>query len=308
MTAPDLSVILVNWNALALTCAAIDSLRAHTEQIKYEVFVVDNGTTQDSSTKDIPTKYPWLVFISNSTNQGYTKANNQAICMTRGRYVLLLNNDTIQIENALGKSVSYMDANPAIGALGIRHLNNDATRTAQLSYACFPRPWREALALLGISRNDPIMFPDPSAEEIDVDWICGSFLLIRRSCLEAVGALDERFFAYDEDVDWCYRCHQAGWGVRFWSGASMIHIGSGAMPSIKDKTFMIFRSHLSYIFKNHGILAAGVFYFSMGARLAGATIWQALKLLTGRGNRDDLIERLTRQLQFMFLRSSRFGT
>jgi GT2 family glycosyltransferase len=302
----DLSVILVNWNSLEVTSAALASLQEHTQGISYEVFVIDNGTTRDGGVAELPQRFPWIRFIANPENRGFTKANNQGIRPSRGRYVLLLNNDTVQIENALGKAVRYMDEHPEVGALGITHRNNDADRTFQPSFYEFPKPWQEIRRLFRRTRAQAVVPTEAPAEQ-DVDWVCGSFLLMRRACLEQVGELDERFFIYDEDIDWCLRAQQAGWKVRFWPGAAMVHLGAAANPFMKDKTLVMFRSHLSYIRKHHSRLAAGLYYVAMGLRLAGATTKQLLGLLIGRASLADLRQRWRRQVQFLFLRPGRVG-
>src|SRR5262249_11766220 len=160
-----------------------------------------------------------------------------------------------------------------------------------------PRPWREMAALLGLVRSAPAASAEP-AQEQDVDWVCGSFLLMRRECLSQVGELDERFFIYDEDVDWCMRAQRAGWKVRFWPGASLVHLGAASFAHMKDKTFTMFRSHLSYIRKHHGAAAAVGFYLAMGLRLMGATCKQSARWLVGRAAAADVAQRWRRQVQF----------
>src|SRR5262249_35300887 len=182
----DLSVILVTWNSLDVTSAALTSLREQTQGIACEVFVIDNGTTRDETVSELPRRFPWVRFITNPENRGFTRANNQGIRPARGRYVLLLNNDTVQTENALGKAVHYMDARPCVGALGLMHRNNDADRTFQPSFYEFPKPWREIVRLFGRRRGQAVVPTEVPAEQ-DVDWVCGSFLLLRRACLEQVG-------------------------------------------------------------------------------------------------------------------------
>jgi GT2 family glycosyltransferase len=199
--APDLSIVLVNWNACELTSAALASLASETRGIASEIFVVDNGTTRDAGVVELQRRFPAVAFIANASNMGFSVANNQGIARARGRYVLLLNNDTVQIENALAAAVAYMDGNPTIGALGILHRNADAQRSPQASAFAFPRPWREVAGLLGIRWGTEYGVPLPTDAECDVDWVCGSFLMMRRACLEQVGPLDERFFIYDEDID-----------------------------------------------------------------------------------------------------------
>ncbi len=301
---PDLSVVLINWNALEVTSAALASLRDRTTGITYEVFVVDNGTTKDAGIAELARRFPWVQAVANPENRGFTKANNQGLRAARGRYVLLLNNDTVQTENALGAAVAYMDTHPDVGALGILHRNADASRTVQPSAFDFPRPWRECLSLFGLGGRP---LPPPSAEERDVDWVCGSFLLMRRLALEQVGPLDERFFIYDEDIDWCRRARRAGWRIRFWPGASMVHLGAAANPLMRDKTLVMFRSRLTYLRKHHGLAAAVEYYAGTGLRLALATTKQALRLVAGRATAADVRQRAVRLLNFVAIRPSQVG-
>jgi GT2 family glycosyltransferase len=303
----DLSIVLVTWNALDVTSDALASIEKFTSGISYEVFVVDNGTTKDLTTKVLPERFPWVRFIANPDNRGFSKANNQGIRRARGRYIILLNNDTIQIENALGKAVAYMDQHLDIGALGITHLNNDATRSFQPSFFDFPRPWADVRALLGASQPQGLSAAPDYTTEKDVDWVVGSFLLMRRACYEDVGELDERFFIYDEDVDWCFRARRAGWKVRYWPGAQLVHVGSAARPFMKDKTFIHFRSHLSYLKKNHSRSEALSYYAAMAVRLSLATGKHAARVLVGQAEPGELRKRIDRERQFLSLRSGRTG-
>jgi GT2 family glycosyltransferase len=303
---PDLSIILVTWNASELTRTALQSIRDHTHGITYETIVIDNATTQDDTARVLPAEFPWIRFLANEENLGFSKANNQGIRQSGGRYVLLLNNDTVQTVNALGAAVRYMDDHPEVGALGIMHRNADAERSFQPSCFPFPSPWREIGALLGLRRRQIPTSPEPPPEQ-DVDWVCGSFLLLRRACLDAAGDLDERFFMYDEDIDWCLRARRAGWRVRYWPGASMVHLGSAVKRFMKDKTLAHFRSHLSYITKNHSRTCAVLYYLVMVARLSLASCRQLVSCLFGKAPFTEFRLRWRRQLQFLCLRPSRAG-
>lgn len=272
------------------------------------MFVVDNGTTRDDGVAELPRRHPWITLIANQTNLGFSRANNQAVRRAVGRYVLLLNNDTIQTANALAAAVGYMDSHPEVGALGIQHLNDDDDRSSQASAFRFSNPRQEVLGLLGLTLgHDLTVWPGGSDAGRDVDWVCGSFLLMRRATLEQVGELDERFFIYDEDIDWCVRAHQSGWQVHFWPAVSMVHVGHAAMPFMKDKTFVHFRSHLSFLRKHHGALLAGAFYLAMLLRMTGGTAAAALRWVLRRASREAFAERLRRQTQFALLRPGRSG-
>lgn len=300
---PDLTVVLVNWNALGVTADALESIRAHTQDITYEVYVIDNGSTKDASATELPARFPWVRFIANGANLGFSRANNQALRVARGRHVLLLNTDTVQTENALGAAVRYMDAHPGVGALGIMHRNNDAGGSFQPSFFDLPTAYGAARGLL-LGAPTP---PAPAVEERDVGWVCGSFLMVRREVLDRVGLLDERFFVYEEDVDWCRRIGQAGWKVRFWPGASMVHLGGSANPFMKDKTLVMFRSHVSYLRKHHSAAAAAAFYLAMGLRLGLAVAKAGLRAVTRRGPWADIRQRWGRFVSFALLRPGRVG-
>jgi hypothetical protein len=299
----DLSVCIVTWNSYAVTAAALDSIRTHTQGISYEVFVIDNGTTKDATVTELPQKYPWVHFTANGENRGFTKANNQALRASLGRYAVLLNNDTIQTHNALGLAVQYMDAHPQVGALGILHQNNDAERSFQPSFFRFPNPVADILGLCGLR---PQTKP-PQIIEQSVDWVCGSFLLMRRELLNQIGLLDERYFIYDEDIDWCLQARRAGWEIRFWPGATMIHLGAAANPHMRDKTLVMFRSHVSYLAKNHGLIAAAAFYATMSMVLTLAFGKQILRWLAGRTTWAEVRSRWYRQVSFWTLRPGKVG-
>jgi GT2 family glycosyltransferase len=306
--APDVSVVFVNWNSLELTTEAIRSLKEHTRGCTYEIIVVDNASSKDDSARELPRRFPDITLIANPDNRGFAAANNQAYRVARGRHVLLLNTDTVQIEDAVSAAVRRLDALPDVGALGILHLNNDAGRTPQPSFHRFCRPWREVAALLGlpVGQDPPADWSAPPPEQ-DVDWVCASFFLLRRAACEAVGLLDERYFIYDEDPDWCLRARESGWKVRFWPGARMIHLGAASSPLVRDKNFAMYRSHLTYLRKNHSFLAAAAFYAAMGLRLAAGAASRLAAAMVGRAALSDVRVRIGRLRDFLLLRPGRTG-
>lgn len=306
---PDVSIVIVNWNTLELTTETVRSVIEHTKDVAYELILVDNGSARDDSAQELPRRFPDAVFVRSPENLGFAGANNLGFQHARGRYILLLNSDTLQVENAIGKSVAYMDQHPDVGALGIQHLNADGELSVQPSAFPAPNPAFDIGVVLGFdaARHGMVDLKGAS-EEGDVDWVVGSYLLIRRECLAQVGPLDDRFFLYDEDIDWCHRARRAGWRVRFYPGTRLIHLGNGSRGHMRDKTFLHFRSRLTYIAKAHAFPVAAAYYLALGLRLTAATLWQASKVLVGRGRAADLKERFDRQRRFLSLTSGRAGS
>ncbi len=130
---------------------------------------------------------------------------------------------------------------------------------------------------------------------------------MRRECLDKIGLLDERFFIYDEDIDWCLRAKQAGWLIRFWPGVSMIHLGAIAGPSMRDKSLTMYRSHVSYLRKHHGAIWSTLFYIAMVMRLSLSWIKQTIFWSIGRSPWADVRLRRQRLWNFLSLRPGRIG-
>ncbi|MCC5875550.1 MAG: glycosyltransferase [Candidatus Sumerlaeia bacterium] len=231
----DLSVIIVNYNARALLLDCLDSLPTATTNHHMETIVVDNDS-QDGSVEAAgewvpPDQFSAPEIIANMGNLGFTKANNQGIARSSGRYVVLLNNDTVVHPDAFGQAIEYLDKHPDIGAAGLRLLNRDGS--LQLSCRRFPS-FSQALfnrysILTRLFPNNRFsreyLMTDMEHNEVrDVDWVSGACLLIRREVLDQVGDLDERFFMYSEDVDFCYRVWEAGWRVTYLPFAEVTHL------------------------------------------------------------------------------------
>lgn len=305
--APRVSIILINWNGLEMTAHALQSLRHEIKGVSWEAIVIDNGSTRDDSVKELPARFPWVRFILSPENEGFGKACNRGTQIARGDYLLFLNNDTLQVEDSITKATEYMDAHHEVGALGIRHLDSQRNHEVQPSSFPFPNPITDALGCIGLTSLAPAVPEFSSDEESDVDWVCGSFLMVRRRCWDQVGSFDERFFVYDEDVDWCHRAWKHGWKVRFWPGTRMVHYGAASAPALRDKTFMHFRSRMIYHWKNHSKILAGVFYASMCLRLGVCAAIQMMKFAARRATSEETLDRFERLVSFLTLRSARRG-
>jgi len=200
----DLSIIIVNFNKSKLLKDCLDSIYKNSKSIKFEIFVVDNGS-KDNSVSMIKENFPQIKLIENSSNLGFAKANNQAIKLSQGKYILLLNNDTKILNNALKQMVEFMTAHPNTGGLGPKLLNPDLTSQREGSLLS-KRFWN-------------------SKTPIETNFLTGAALMIRRGVFEKVGLLDENFFFYNEDIDICRRIKKAGWKLYFLPSAQIIHIG-----------------------------------------------------------------------------------
>ncbi len=259
---PKLSIVIVNFNAGKLLQKCLDSIYAETRQIPFEIWVVDNDST-DASVSMIRRNFPQVNLIENKKNFGFAKANNQAINKCKGHYILLLNPDTLILKKALEKMVKFMDEHAQIGIGGCKVLNEDG----MLQLACrrkFPTPSVAFFRMVGLSR----LFPNSkvmakynltylnSNEPHEVDAVSGAFLMIRRKVIEEIGLLDEQFFMYGEELDWCFRAKKAGWKVMYYPHAEIIHYkGECSKFNHRKATFEFYRSmylfHKKHFAQNH---------------------------------------------------------
>ncbi len=292
----DLSVIIVNYNVRDFLENALTSVRQAVKGIEAEVIVVDNAS-DDGSVEMVGKKFPEVRTIANDTNLGFAAANNIALRVSSGRYILLLNPDTVVQEDTFQTIVGFMDAHPDAGMAGCRILNPDGS----LQPACrrsFPTPWVAFTKISGLSALYPesrifgrynlgYLDPDVSCE---VDAISGSFMTIRRETYEQVGGLDEEYFMYGEDLDWCYRVKQAGWKVYYVSGTRIIHYkGESVRRSEIDEVRHFHRAMRVFVAKNtrRGVLAGLILH-------AGITVrqWIAFASKSARPARAAILDLL----------------
>lgn len=260
MSLIDVSIIIVNWNTRDILKDCLNSVYEQTVKGKVEVIVIDNHST-DGSVEMIKKNFPQVTLIENSTNRGFAAANNQGMAIAKGRYVLLLNSDTIVLDNAIAKIVSFADAHVDAAVVGCRVLNPDGTiqptcfmfpsvlnliLSASYLYKLFPRS-----RFFGRERMSWWMRDD--IREVDV--VTGCFMFVRREVIEQVGMMDELFFMYGEETDLCYRFKQAGWKVMFASVGRIIHLGGQSTRQVRGDMLVQQRiSILQFIRKHHSCL------------------------------------------------------
>lgn len=292
-SAPDISVVIVNWNTRQMLLDCVESLVATTRNVSVEIIVVDNASS-DGSMDALAAAHPAVIRICNTENQGFAKANNQGLRIARGRHLCLVNSDVKALDGVLDKLCAFADANPRVGAVAPRTVGGDmklrrncrefpSLRNAFCQAAFLDRMFPSVRAFRG---RTMIEYDYATPEQIDV--LSGCFLLVRRETIEQVGLLDERFFIYSEDVDWCRRIHQGGWDVMFYPHAEAIHYG-GSSAAVERLRFGIeqLKANLQYWRKHYAWPVSAMFWIIMSSGLAlRATGWTLLTLVPGRGTPD----------------------
>ncbi len=270
MEQKTLSIVIVNYNTRSLILQCLNSIVAQ-DDAEHEIIVVDNNS-EDGSPRAIRDNFPRAVVIENNHNLGYAKAVNRGIERSHGEFVLILNSDIDLRPGALKKSLEFMRKHPDAGIMGCKLLNADGT--LQPSCEGFPTLWNifgESFFLDRIVLTSRIfgglhMTNFPYDRITKVDRVMGAFLMVRRKALQDIGLMDEQFFFYSEEVDWCYRSWQKGWPVYFFPGAEVIHYGGGSADPVSPALF-VERHKNRFLFykKNHGIFSSLVVRVIAGA-------------------------------------------
>lgn len=248
----DLSVIIVSWNARSFLLECLRSVKQETAPYNTEIIVVDNAST-DGSCDAVRTKFPDVELIRNSENLGFAKANNIGIGKSSGKYVCLVNSDVTVMKDCIVRMAYYLDAHPEIGMLGPKIRNSDGS--LQSSCRGFPTLWNNLCRALALDTFFPRlklfggkMMKYWMHDEIrSVDVLSGCFWMVRREALDEVGLLDERFFIYAEDIDWCRRFHKTGWDVVLFPYAEAVHFG-GASSSNAPTRFYVEMQRANWLY------------------------------------------------------------
>jgi len=239
---PDLSIIILNYNTKDLLKDCLNSIKK-AEKGKYsiETIVVDNAS-KDKSPEMVAQEFPDARLIVNKKNIGFSAGNNKGIKQAKGKYVLLLNPDTIVQKKTLVTMINFMDKNKKVGAATCKI----ELPSGELDYAChrgFPTPWNALTYFSGLARLFPKIkiFTGYTLTHLDlnqtheIDSGCGAFLIIRRKAGEKINWLDEDYYWYGEDLDFCYRLKQTGWQIVFVPQVKIIH-HKGAASGIQKKS------------------------------------------------------------------------
>ncbi|MDG3042513.1 glycosyltransferase family 2 protein [Roseicyclus marinus] len=284
----DLSIIIVNWNTEDFLRDCLHSVLAGLGPLTAEVIVVDNASS-DGSVAMLRAEFPQVRLIETGRNLGFAGGNNVALRVARGRHVMLLNTDTLVHGDVLPRAVAWMDAHPGVGVMGPRVLNTDGT--VQPSSSAFPSLKHLAMQTLGLTRirrfDSYRMTGWDRRTEARVEVISGAAMFVRRAAMDGVGLLDEAFFFYGEETDWCHRFARAGWDLVFVPIPSITHFGGGAAGKLNHRRDVLMTEGTTRLHRKHGGLVAGLACFAMlsAHNASRAILWTGLALLGNRGAR-----------------------
>jgi hypothetical protein len=285
----DLSIVIVNHNSKEFLGQLLPSLYETPCEVTFEVWVVDNNST-DGTLEMVAHRFPQVQLIANEVNRGFAAANNQALQKSRGRYILLLNPDTVLKPRALDIMVCFLDNHREVGAVGPKLLNLDGT--VQLSSKFFPTPKVAILKTLGVDRVFPeqptlkkhFLSPEAREEAQEVESLQASCLMVRREMVDEVGPLDERFFMYCEDIDWCRRMREKGWKLYFLPEAQALHYRGGSTNKDSYRMIIVYHQSLYRFYEKY--YAPDTFWLLNYAFYGGLLLRLALKFLVNLFRRE----------------------
>jgi N-acetylglucosaminyl-diphospho-decaprenol L-rhamnosyltransferase len=254
----DLTISIVSLNTRDLLAACLRSVFT-SRGVAFEVHVIDNGST-DGSAETVARDFPAVSLVRNQSNRGFAAANNIAVNQATGRYVLLLNPDTEIGPDALRAMVAFMDAHPAAGICGPK-INFPDGRFQSCGYR-FPTLLSEVQQSKAVGRLMRAVVGPASSVAVEhnafeVDWVDGACLLIRRDVVEQVGPLDEQYFLYAEELDWCFCVRKAGWSVYAVPSVSIVHHQGQSSAQMSDFSLAyLIETRLRFYRKHYGLLSA----------------------------------------------------
>jgi GT2 family glycosyltransferase len=275
----DVSICIVTYHARDFLRDCLLSIYGMVGSISFEIIVVDNHS-EDGTLDMLRQEFPEVRLLINEQNTGYTRPNNQAIRVSEGRTILLINPDTLVRPNTITELVSFLDTHSEVGIVGPKVLNRDGTLQKQCRRS-EARPWDSICYFSGLSRLFPhdkrfagylMTYLDEDLTH-EAEAVSGSCMLIRRAVIDQIGDLDENFFAYQEDTDYCRRARLAGWKVFYHPSAQIIHYGGEGGSKVQPyraiiewhrSYYLYYRKHFA---KDYPIIFSAVYYFGMLMKL-----------------------------------------
>jgi len=280
----NLTIVIISFNTKVMTRECLNSIYENAGEGATQVIVVDNDS-KDGTVEMIREYFPLVELIVNSDNRGFAAANNQGFEIAQGELILLLNSDTIILDDVVENSVGYMLANPEVGAMGCRVLNTDMTM--QSTCSGYPTLLRLLFLTIGLDRLKHLKLFDSYLlrnwkrdYERDVDVISGCYLLTRREVIEQVGPLSEDFFFFGEETDWCLRMRKADWALRFSPVGEIVHHGGGSVKKLNyQRDVMLTNATILLHKKNGGLVSAFLAFLILTMfNLSRAVFWSISSL------------------------------
>jgi N-acetylglucosaminyl-diphospho-decaprenol L-rhamnosyltransferase len=246
----DISAVIVEYQDPVSLARAVNSLQERAAGLSTEIIVVSNSIYPPAKQDEIRASLPEVHFIFNRENLGFGRAVNQGIARARGRFILLLNPDARLLDDNLGKVVQFLEDNPRVAVVGplivdsAGHFQDSCRQFLTLSKLL----GRTLKRIFGIG-NMPVLEEKDYQQGHRVDWVCGACLVARKAAIDKIGMLDERFFMYLEDMDWCRRFWEGGWEVWFQPCLSVEHNASRGSTSRFRLANRLMWIHLASLFK-----------------------------------------------------------
>ena len=287
-----LDIVIVNYNSTDYALSCLRSVDGSLQDLIRNIIIQDNGSTDNVDR--IKALFPHVKLGKNATNLGYSKAVNNGLQESSAPYVVLLNPDTFVIDGSLWVAIGYMETNREVAILGPKILNNDGS--VQGSARAFPS------AITGLfgrntfltrlfpnnrfSRRNVATHKSDGITPVEVDWVSGACMVVRREAIHDVGFLDERFFLYWEDADWCRRMWEAGWKVVYYPQASVKHLVGGSSERSRFRSTVEFHKSAYRLFAKHAKgaqrFAIPLAMWALGVRLLLSLSWYAMHHWSGR--------------------------
>ncbi len=278
----DLSVVIVSWNIRDLLGKCLHSIKSNQGELNVEVIVVDSGSSDGTPTM-LREEFSWVSLVACEENVGFPKGNNIGLAEANGQFLLLLNPDTEVQGDALSMMAHYLEEHDSVGIVGPQLLNPDGSiqssrrRFPTVMTGLFESTWLQPLAPKSLI--DDYYAADLADDELtEVDWLVGACLMTRRDVLEQVGSLDEDYFMYSEELDWCRRVRDAGWQIIYFPDATVVHhIGKSSEQAVTERHINYQRAKLRYFRKFHGKSVAGFLRLTLMMNYAVQIVLEASK-------------------------------
>ncbi|MFC1922185.1 glycosyltransferase family 2 protein [Chloroflexota bacterium] len=245
---PDISIVIVNYNTYKYTAQCLDSIYENSTIASFEIIVVDNASS-DKSAELLESMFKKIKLVRSPENRGISGGNNLGIRESTGKYVLLLNNDTIVLPGMLDRVVDFLESQPAAGGVGGNLMNPDGT--FQSAANDFPTLWGEFLNITKFGYLVSPYYPSlpPFPEQREVDWLSTAFMLFRRDAIEEIDLMDEQFFIYSDETDLQYRLQEKGWKIYYLPDVKTVHFGGRSLTPWRGRK-MAYRGRILFFIKH----------------------------------------------------------